>query len=275
MTLGTILISGVVLPACTAGGSPDVAAATATPPAETPTVMPAPTDTEAMFALAPFEGAQPEPVSDGTTHRYVNPHGPIVGVDANSTSDYRWIEYTVPDGWEVGDTYIGKNLGEPGEVALSFWTAPGVYPDPCRRGGDLSPLDLTNHGHPDSDGLSLAGYPDVGLSAQQGREASEPQTVVIGDPTDDRGTIALRVELTVPADLDVATCDEGVYRAWPGFGEGYPPNDNHVAGQTDIVYQVDVDLTPLMIDASFRPDSSPEDVEELHSVLGSIVMDRW
>ena len=46
-------------------------------------------------------------------------------------------------------------------------------------------------------------------------------------------------------------------------------------GQTDIVYEVDVDRSPLIIDASFRPDSSAEDIAELRSVIGSIVMDRW
>ena len=44
----------------------------------------------------------------------------------------------------------------------------------------------------------------------------------------------------MPADLDISTCDDGAYRAWPGYDDGYLPNDNHVAGQTDIVYEVDV-----------------------------------
>ncbi len=39
--------------------------------------------------------------------------------------------------------------------------------------------------------------------------------------------------------------------------------------------RADVDLGPLVIDASFRPESSPDDVEELYAVLGSIAMDRY
>lgn len=273
--LGAILTVGAVLSACTAAGSPEVAVPTATPPAEQPTVAPVPAGSKDLFVVGPFDGPQPKPATGGTRHRYVNPHRAAAGIDTNTTSAYRWIEYTVPDGWEVDDIYIGKNLGEPNEVAVSFWTTAGVYPDPCRRSAELSPLDLTGHGHPHLDTISLASYPELGLSAQRGREASEPRSVVIEDPTEKRGTLALRIELTIPPDLDVASCDDGVYRAWPGFDVGGQSNDNHVAGQTDIIYQVDVDLTPLIIDASFRPDSSPEDIEELYSVIGSIVMDRW
>jgi hypothetical protein len=272
---GGILIVGAVLSACTADESLEVAVPTPTPPAEQPTVAPVPAASGELFVVGPFDGPQTKPAAGGTTHRYANPHRDAVGIDSNTTSDYRWIEYTVPEGWEQDDIYIGKNLGEPNEVAVSFWTTAGVYPDPCRRSAELSPLDLTGHGHPDMDTISLASYPELGLSAQHGREASEPRSVVIEDPTDERGTLALRIELTIPADLDVASCDDGVYRAWPGFDVGHQSNDNHVAGQTDIIYQVDVDLTPLIIDASFRADSSPEDIEELYSVIGSIVMDRW
>lgn len=171
--------------------------------------------------------------------------------------------------------YIGKNLGQPGEVAISFWTPEGVYSDPCRPTTDLSPIDLADHTHTDGGELILMRYPQIGLSAQDDRAATDARWVIVDDPSEDEGTIALRLELTVPADLDLASCDGGVYVAWPGTHAGDRANDNHVPGQTDIVYQVDVDLGPLLIDASFRPESSPEDVEELYAVLGSIVVDRY
>ncbi|KQY24486.1 hypothetical protein ASD16_02830 [Cellulomonas sp. Root485] len=254
--------------ACTAPAGPDDAAEP-TLPAEHPTVVQPSTASTEMFVVPAFDGPRPEPVADGTVHRYENPRRGAVGAPA---PDYRWLEYTLPPGWEVGDVYIGKHLGQPDEVALSFWTTAGVYPDPCRRDEKLSPHDLADHDHPDGASISLAHYPELGLSAQHDREASEPRTVVIADPTEEDGTLAVRFELTVPADLDIATCDEGAYRAWPGYDV---PNDNHVAGQTDIVLLVDVDRSPLTIDASFRPESSAQDVRELCSVLGSIVMDRW
>ena len=269
--LGVILFAGACLAACSV--TAESAAPTGTPLAEPsvplaePSVpLPLPTGTEAPFLVPAFDGPAPQHVKNGTTHVLRNPN--------RGASAFHTVEYTIPPDWENGDVYIGKNLGQPDEVAISFWTPSGVYSDPCRRTADLSPIDLADHTHAGGD-LILMSYPQIGLSAQDGRAATEARSLIIDDPSEDGGTIALRLELTVPEDLDLASCDDGVYVAWPGSNAGDRPNDNHVAGQTDIIYQVDVDLGPLVIDASFRPESSPEDVEELYAVLGSIVMDRY
>ena len=256
--LGTILFGGTCLTACSVTPASD--APTGTPLAEPSIALPSPNGTNAPFLVPVFDGPAPQPVSDGTTHvvRNENPGG----------SDFRTVEYTIPPGWEIGDVYIGKNLGQSGEVAISFWTPAGVYSDPCRRTPALNPIDLADHTHADGGELILMSYPQIGLSAQDGRAATEPRSVIVNDPSEDDGTIALRLELTVPADLNLASCDDGVYVAWPGTHAGDRPNDNHLAGQTDIIYQVDVDRGPLVIDASFRPESPPEDVEELYAVLG-------
>lgn len=97
----------------------------------------------------------------------------------------------------------------------------------------------------------------------------------MGHPPGESSTLAVLVELSVPHDLDITSCTGGVFMAWPSSGVGAPGNQNHVAGQTDIIYQVDVDLAPLLIDASYRPESSPEDIEELYAVLGSIFVHRY
>jgi hypothetical protein len=274
--LGAILFTGVCLTACTV--TPESAAPTVTPPAE-PFVpfaspsgterpeMPVVTATEAPFLVPAFDGGEPPPVQGGTTHVLKNLN--------RAASDFHTVEYAIPPGWETGGVYIGKKLGQPGEVAISFWTPHGVYSDPCRRTENLSPIDLAAHTHDGGGELILLAYPRIGLSAQDGRAATEPRSLIVDDPSEAGGTIALRLELTVPANLDPASCDDGVYVAWPGTNKGDRPNDNHVAGQTDIIYLIDVDHGPLVIDASFRPESSPEDIEELYSVLGSIVMDRY
>jgi hypothetical protein len=220
------------------------------------------------FAVPEFDGPPISPVTGGTTHVYRNPGD-------EPRADFLRLSYTIPAGWEVGDVYIGKNLGEADEVALSFWTAPGIYADPCRRSeSELVPFDLSQHTH-EGDTVVLLNHPAQGLSAQRGRSASEPRTVMMGHLPGDPSTPAVRVELSVPDDLDIASCDDGAYVAWPAAGPGAPGNGNHVAGQTDIVYQVDVDLAPLLIDASYRPDSSPRDIRELQSVLGSIIFQRY
>jgi len=214
------------------------------------------------------EDPQPTPVVRGTTFLYPNPN---IG---SPPSDYQAIEYAVPAEWEVGVTYVGKNLGQPNEVAVSFWTTAGVYPDPCHwRDTELSPLDLTNHGHPDG-GAPIVSDPDTGLAAQHDRTPTALPPVLMPARNWSGGVWALPFELTVPADLDIASCDDGVYRAWPYSSPAQPGNDNHVAGQTDLVYEVDVDRSPLLIDASFRPGASPEDINELYAVLGSITIIR-
>lgn len=243
-------------------------AASAAAPTTSYEVAPPETGAAAPFAVPVFDGPLPQPVTDGTTHIYENP-------GTQPRADYRRIEYTIPAGWEAGEVYIGKNLGEENEVALSFWTTEGVFPDPCRRSdSELIPLDLADHTHEDTT-IVLLNYPAHGLSAQRGRTASEPRTVMMAHPPGESSTPAVLVELSVPVDLDITSCDDGVYMAWPSSGAGDPGNHNHVAGQTDIVYQVDVDLAPLLIDASYRPGSSQNDIRELYSVLGSIVFHRY
>ncbi len=270
--LGAILLAGTCLTACTvpresAAPSGTPLAEPSIPLAEPPVPLPLPTGTEAPFLVPAFDGPAPQPVKDGTTQILKNWN--------RGASDFRTVEYTLPPGWETGDVYIGKKLGQPGEVAISFWTPAGVYPDPCRRTTGLGPIDLAVHSHTDSGELILMNYPQIGLSAQDGRAATEARSLIIDDPSEDGGTIALRLELTVPEDLDLASCDDGVYVAWPSNYAGDRPHDNHVAGQTDIIYQVDVDRGPLVIDASFRLESTPKDVEELYAVLGSIAVDRY
>jgi hypothetical protein len=263
--LAVILSTGLSATACSE--APQFVAPSGTPLAEPSVTVQSPTGTDASFLVPALDDPEPGPVKNGTTHVLRNPY--------LGASDFRTVEYTLPPGWEIGDVYIGKNLGEPGEVAISFWAPAGVYPDPCRRTTVLSPIDLAEHTHTGDGELILLSYPQIGLSAQDGRAASEARSVIVDDPSEEKGTIALMLELTVPADLDLASCDDGVYVAWPARDAGDRPNDNHVAGQTDIIYLVDVDLGPLVIDASFRPDSSPGDVDELYAVLGSIVMDRY
>lgn len=214
------------------------------------------------------------PFGATTTSRYKNP--PVVtsspgALESTVRSDYRWIEYTVPVGWEIREPYIGKNLGQPDEVALSFWTTSGVYADPCHRAGTkLNALDLMQHDHAGVDGetIVLLNPGEGGLAVQAGRNASEPENAIIG------GQQALRFELTVPKDLDIESCDDGVYRSWPSFSAPDTGNDNHIAGQTDIIYMVDVDRSPILIDASHRPQSDAEDLAELESVLASLLIKR-
>ena len=88
------------------------------------------------------------------------------------------------------------------------------------------------------------------------------------------GFPATRIELTVPADLDTATCTNGNLRYWPGAGPDMSSGlCCNPAGNTDVVYAVDVDGNRLVVVARHYPDSSDEDRAELQAVVDSIEID--
>ena len=184
-------------------------------------------------------------------------------------SDYRRIIFTLPAGWAIRDGLVYKHLGQPGEVAFGAWTPGQVYADPCHwQRSTLSPLDLAfNHSR------------DGGLANQALRgplpRALTPVTMRFVDgsglsyPTD-----AVRIDLSVPATLDIATCDKGQFRSWTDFGVVDGANSHHVSGQLDSVYEIDVDRRPLVIDASHMPGTSEADLAELQAILASMIIDR-
>jgi hypothetical protein len=85
---------------------------------------------------------------------------------------------------------------------------------------------------------------------------------------------ALRIDLSVPANLDISTCDKGQFRSWTVWEVADGANSHHVSGQLDAVYQIDVDRRPLVIDASHMPGTSEADLAELQSILASMIIDR-
>lgn len=174
--------------------------------------------------------------------------------------DYRSITFTVPDGWAVTDGLIFKHLGQPNEVALSVWEPGVVYRDPCHwKGSGISATDPS--------------YGDLAVSTlhnQAGREGSTPTAVTFGGVQGD----SERIELSVPGDLDITTCDEGEYRSWTAYDVPNRANSHHAPGQIDVVYFVNVDRRPLLVDASHRPAASPQDLAELQAVLDSMFIDN-
>ena len=184
--------------------------------------------------------------------------------DADSLSDYRRIVVTVPSGWVARDGFVMKHPGEPGEIALSAWTPSGIYADPCHwRDGIITPVE---HSH-DATGMTLP--LDAGLAAQADRgPMPRPRT-----QTRLGGIGTLRVRLSVPADLDLATCDDGEFRSWKDHGFDPRVDAHHAPGQLDDVYLVDVDRAALVIDASHMPGASAADLAELDSILATLRID--
>ncbi len=201
-------------------------------------------------------------------------------VCAGGCSAYRWIYFTLPAGWGTSNGLVYKNLNQPGEVAFSFWTVDQVYADPCHwQGSALSPLDITHTSYDAATGAYVLGPYEGGLANQFLRgplpRALTPVTFAFVDATGASWpTDALRIDLSVPAGLNISTCDKRRFRSWTEWHVADGANSHSAAGQLDSVYMVDVDRRPLVIDASHMPATSAADLAELEAILASMIIDR-
>ena len=155
------------------------------------------------------------------------------------------------------DGYAGDEGGNPVVFGtdegqgMSAWTVGNVYAEPCRWAGTLldPPID------PSVDGLV------AGLASQKGRHATAPTDVTLD------GFTGKYIELTVPARIDLANCDEGEFRTWVDPMGGAR---NLEAGQRDLLWIVDVDGTRLVIDAALGPDTTQQDRADRIRMVESI-----
>ncbi len=240
-----VVVAGIAfLPRSTpsVGGSGDVQTAS---PAPTPAVTPTPT-AAASAAVPEFPGVSDD-VAPGT---YLWAAGGATPAD---------ITFTIPAGWMSRFGIPHKDRGGPGEIAVGNWIISNVYADPCQWLGSL----LEPAVGPTVDDLAIA------LVAQVGRNATAPTDVTLG------GYPAKQVELSIPADLDRASCDGGVIRTWVTPGEDTAlVNDTENLGmhpgQLNVVYIVDVDGERLVIDTWHMPGTSAADLAELDAILASM-----
>lgn len=251
LALATVFLMAVAVVAVSIFGRSTVTGPSIGAPSATPTHGPSggPISLPSAGALAPG------------TYFLANP---CVGACA----DYRWIIFTLPAGWATRDGLVYKHVDQSHEVAFSAWTVDQVYADPCHwQASTLSPLDLANHSHDQAGAIILD--PEAGGLANQALRGPTPRALT---PVSLGGQSALRMDLSVPAGLDITTCDRGEFRSWTDVV--YGANSHHSRGQLDTVYEIDVDRRPLVIDASHMPATSREDLAELDAVLASMVIDR-
>jgi hypothetical protein len=138
-------------------------------------------------------------------------------------------------------------------VLFTTWIVTHAYTDICQWEATLADAGTT------TDQLARM------LVAQKGRVASAATEVTLA------GFPAKRVELTVPADLDVTKCDRGIIRFWPDPG----PDESgglccSAVGSTDVVYIVDVAGNRFTVVARHQRGSSAEDLAELEAIVNSI-----
>jgi hypothetical protein len=163
------------------------------------------------------------------------------------------IEITLPAGWSNLDGWAIVKAGTLNfAAALGFWDVGAVYPTPCRWAG--KPMVAPG---PTVEGLASA------LAYQPLRNATSPTDASLA------GYHGEYLELSVPADVDFADCDEGVFESWTA--EGWASDRYQQApGQVDRLWILDVGGQRLVVDATYLPDTTAGDRSELDGVVRSI-----
>jgi hypothetical protein len=152
-------------------------------------------------------------------------------LDPDFDAKYR-ITMDVPDGYEGFPDGSGvAKLGRIGQMAVGAWVIGDVYADPCRWETTL--LDPPPVSSVDALVAALAG--------QKGLRVSTPTDITVD------GFTGKSMERTVAAGTNLADCDGAHFRPWLGTdgGERYLE-----PGQHDMLWIIDVDGVPLVIDAS-------------------------
>jgi hypothetical protein len=207
-------------------------------PGPTPTPSPSPSPTASPIPLPSSGSLEP-----GT-----------YTIDDRRFTQATHFVVTVPAGWKSTDPFIVKEDGQPGEVGLTTWVVSHVHSDSCKHTTDTL--------------VDVGSSPDKlvsALVALKNRVVSQPTDVTIG------GFPAKRLELAVPAGLDVSTCTFGAIKNWPDPG---PDESGGLCcggpGFVDVVYVVDINGKSLAVVARHLPGSSSQDLAELQGIVDSI-----
>ena len=107
------------------------------------------------------------------------------------------------------------------------------------------------------------------ITAQAGREASDPIDVTIG------GYSGKSLILHVPDDADFSTCDEGAFASWKAASDPEPGPSRYSQGpgQIDELWILDVDGTLAVIDGGYYAATPAEYVDELRAIVQSMTFE--
>lgn len=235
--------------------------------AASPSVIPSPTPTASSTSGPPDRDpiATPHPtflavpVKAGTTRL----------VPAGSTPLSMTVE--LPHGWERASAamYVTPTGTAPVGMSISAWTVQRVNLFPCRWTTPAFTDDLFDHS---AEGQAQA------LSAWWGQDPNAPfsSNATIAPiatrprPTTIRGYPAWYLELLVPSVFDFTECDGGQLVLWQTAN-----GDVRYAlgpGELDRLWVVDVQGTPIVIDAGSPVMASSADVAALQGIIDSIAI---
>lgn len=204
----------------------------------------------------PTATAEPSVSEDTSGEPTASPPTATEFVIGSPFLQYAQVRASSREGWEQQYNFVRRSDQR---IGFSAWMTGGVYTDPCVATSlvELDPPVL------DAD-PTLSDQIVQLLLEQASRQPSAPVEVSIS------GWGTTRIEMSVPADLDLGTCYRGKYTAWTDTSDPSGGNWNHQPGQTDIVYVVNIDRWPVMIHAWLRADATPDDRVELEAMLASV-----
>ena len=255
-TIGILFVATACSGAATDRSSPTAAISTPTPAPTQAATAAATTATAA--ASTPAQAASPA-LPPGVVPLVPGPHtAQVMG-----TGSYPGFTVDVPEGWyDFAGYFILKYPDTPHPVlGLSVWDVGQVFRDPCHwQGTGFDP-------GPGVNALVTA------LVAQPMRDATKPTDVTLA------GYHGRYLELSVPDDIrmskpgefDACDLDSGGYRDFQGWlGNGMGNRHEQVPGQIDRLWVLDVQGKRLMVDATYSPDTSQADRDELTHVVESL-----
>lgn len=152
---------------------------------------------------------------------------------------------SVPEGFvAIGDgAGVARGDFETDDAqVLWVWDIESVYTHPCQAGATAAPVGPTV--------ADLA----AALSAQPLREGTHPVPVTVG------GYDGLYVELSMPDDVDVDACPDGMFLSWPGRNQQGP-------GQVDMLWILDVEGQRMTFDASASRAVGPAGLQVLTDMV--------
>ena len=166
----------------------------------------------------------------------------------------------VPEGWSTENGgFIIK--GGPAVLGVSVWDVGEVPRHPCRwKGTETTP-------GPTVDDLVAA------LTSQRLRDPSVPTDVMLAGHQGRYLEWSVPDDWAVTGDSDFEGCDDpgnGHHDFVSWWGEEAGERYHQVAGQADRLWIIDVDGQTLVVDATYSPDTSATDRQELEQVVASL-----
>src|SRR5262245_51427581 len=203
-----------------------------------------------LFASAACESSQTSQLPNGSAGAQ---RDVISTLDPDFDAAHR-ITLEVPEGYgnHGGWAFLKSGLVETG---VSVWVVDRVYAEGCRADG--SRLERSPDGS--IDGLASL------LESQDGFRVSTPTDVTVD------GFTGTYMERTLPDRIDPIACFSARFQVWVTRGNGNRYLQH--PGQRDLLWVLDVDGAPLVIDAPLDADASAQDRAEVLRMVDSIRID--